>query len=247
MMRPKDLLFDWMWKHFPQQRIPPAAERLWTFLEYLQTEAKHYNLTAINDMGEMVRRHVLDALLPFTLPECPVAVTQPLKVMDIGSGNGIPGLAAAIAFPDWQVVLLEANHKKCDFLRSAAEQTGTENVEVITGRAEHLAWEPSQRGGYGLALARALAMLPTALELCLPFVALDGWFLAYKGHECEKELEVSRCALDLLGGSIVRVDAYPVEDTTTVHHAVWVKKIAATPDFYPRRNGMPKKRPLWVK
>ncbi len=269
-MKPKDLLFDWMWRHFPAERIPPAAETLWNFLEYLQVEARNFNLTAIHDMREMVERHVIDSLAPFAAPECPLraecagslldprAAASPdantqsesrpaPRVIDIGSGNGLPGLALAVAFPAWRVTLLESNRKKCEFLSRAAEKIGAANVEVACERAENFGRDPARRDAHDLATARALAVLPVALELCLPLVRLGGWMLAYKGRECQAEIEVSNKAFGELGARLESSPLYPVGDSPAQHTAVWIRKTSATPERYPRRDGMPRKRPLWEK
>ncbi len=234
-----------MWQHFPQERVPPPAERLWGFLEFLERESRHFNLTAIHDPREMVSRHFVDALGPFASPRCPVPKADALRVIDIGSGNGVPGLVLAIAFPSWRVALLESNQKKSEFLGRAASAVGVENVEILHGRAELLGREAGRREAYDLAVARALAILPTTLELSLPFVAPGGWLLAYKGHDCDKEIEVSREAFDLLSAELVEAAPYPLDPTAAIHKALWIRKTAPTPETYPRRDGLPKKRPLW--
>ncbi len=234
-----------MWQHFPQERVPPPAERLWTFLEFLEQESRHFNLTAIHDPREMVSRHFVDALGPFASPRCPVRKADALRVVDIGSGNGVPGLVLAVAFPAWRVALLESNQKKSEFLSRAAEAIGAGNVEILHGRAEVLGREAGKREAYDLAAARALAILPTALELSIPFVATGGWLLAYKGDDCDKEIEVSRGAFDVLCAELVEVDAYPLDPTAAIHKALWIHKTGPTPETYPRRDGLPKKRPLW--
>lgn len=244
--KPKDFLFDYVWRYFPQDVAPPPAERLWTFLEFLQREARHFNLTAIHDTAEMVTRHLIDSLAPLAQPDLPIDTKAALRVLDVGSGNGVPGLVVAIVFPHWNVSLLESNGKKVEFLREAAKEAGATNVEVIQGRAEVVARDATRRDGFDLVIARALAMLPTTLELCLPFVKPDGWFLAYKGFDCEKEIEVSRHAFGELKGELVMKEHYPLEPSSLIHTALWIRKSGPTPGAYPRRDGLPKKRPLWL-
>lgn len=246
-VRPKDLLFDWTYRYFPQERIPPPAERLWGFLEFLQAEARKFNLTAISDMGEMVTRHVLDALGPLASEEAPVRgrLHEALRVIDIGSGNGVPGLVVAVIAPAWRVTLLESNRKKCEFLESAARVAGVDNVEVVCARAEVAARDPLRRDAYDFAMARGLAILPVALELCLPFVGPQGWLLAHKGTDCSQEIANSDLALRELRGGLKKVLPYTVGDLPSQHTAVWVQKLGSTPSEYPRRDGLPKKRPLW--
>lgn len=245
VQKPKDFLFDWTWQHFPQQRDPPPAERMWRFLEFLLKESRRFNLTAIHDPREMVTRHFVDALTPLAPVDCPVDKSAELRVIDVGSGNGVPGLVIAIAFPHWRVTLLESNHKRADFLVRAVAEVEAANVEVVVGRAETVGREADHRDRYDGVLARALAILPTTLELCLPFAKPGGWFLAYKGHDCEKEVEISREAFGLLNADLVRSDLYPLEPTSLIHTALWIRKSGPTPETYPRRDGLPKKRPLW--
>ncbi len=244
-MKPKDFLFDWTWTHFPQERIPPLAESLWAFLELLQHENRKVNLTSINDIRDMVPRHLVDTLAPFASPDCPVDPSEPLRAIDIGSGNGVPGLVLALVFPHWRVSLLESNRKKIDFLHQAVNELELGNVELLHGRAETLARQPAHRETFHLALARALAILPTTLELAVPFLLPRGWLLAYKGSDCHKEIEIARPAFQELCAQLLHTLPYALDPLPLVHTALWIQKLEPTSGTYPRRDGMPRKRPLW--
>jgi 16S rRNA (guanine527-N7)-methyltransferase len=190
----------------------------------------HTNLTAItSDEGVRVR-HFLDSLTVARV----VDLSAPLRVIDVGTGAGFPGLALKIAFPHLHMALLEATGKKLTFLRHVCAQMGIDTgVEFI-----------HQRETYDLVLARAVARLPILLEYLLPLARVGGRCVALKGTTAEAEAADSARALARLGGrltSIVRVDLPGVDEP---HYLVVVEKAAPTPPSYPRKPGIPSQRPL---
>lgn len=185
-------------------------------------------LTAIADLAEARRVHVDDSLDAATL-----LVRGP--VVDVGSGGGSPGIPLAVARPDLDFDLLDSNGRKCDFLRRVA--CDFPNVSVVCARAEEHA-RGRGRDAYGAALARALAPPPVALEWCLPLVAPGGLAIIYAG---ELDAESARSVAAKIGGGapeIARVAG------ARRRHLLVVPKLEPTPDEFPRRLGMARKRPL---
>jgi 16S rRNA (guanine527-N7)-methyltransferase len=196
------------------------------------------NLTSITEREQVMVKHFADSLS--------VARVLPAKtgaLIDIGSGAGMPGLPLKIALPGLKVTLLEATGKKVAFLNAAIAKLGLSDVTAVQARAEDLSHSPDHRECYGVAVARAVAGLPTLLEYALPFVCIGGLFVAQKGIEVEEEIERAGAAFEFLGGrlrNVVEVRLPGLEP----RHLVVVEKVAPTPPQFPRRPGVPEKKPL---
>src|SRR6266566_896499 len=162
-------------------------------------------------------------------------------LVDVGSGGGLPGLPLKIARPDIAVTLVEADSGKAAFLVQACARLGLTGVEVLGRRVEDVGHEARYRESFDVAVARALAPLPTLVELCLPLVRIGGKLLAQKTDN--EEVGAAERALRLLGGSLDAVSAAPstARATGTV---VVISKTSATPATYPRRPGIPARKPL---
>ena len=166
----------------------------------------------------------------------------PLRVIDVGSGGGLPGLPLKIARPELSLTLLEANQRKAAFLVQATARLGLEGVEVVSRRAEEAGRDLQYREAYDFALARALAPMRVLVELCLPFVAVGGRLLAMK-TDAVAEAEGARGVIERLGGELVAVTPARSE-ARSLGQVVVVGKVGATPPEYPRRAGVPGRRPL---
>lgn len=163
-------------------------------------------------------------------------------MVDVGSGGGLPGLALKIARPDLRLTLIESNGRKAAFLEHAAAVLELEDVQVVARRAEEAGQDPSLRECFDAAVARALAAMPVLVELCLPFVRVGGVLLAMKAAAGD-EVDAARPAVAELGGELEAIVAAPsaLRDRGEI---VIVRKIAPTPAAYPRRPGVPGRRPL---
>ncbi|MGH2518999.1 MAG: 16S rRNA (guanine(527)-N(7))-methyltransferase RsmG, partial [Chloroflexota bacterium] len=200
--------------------------------ELLEWNAR-VNLTAIRDPAEVELKHFVDCLacLKAELP-------QDATLLDVGSGAGLPGVALALARPDLQVTLLEATAKKAAFLRHVATTLGLP-LSVAAQRAE----EHTRREAYNVVVARAVAALPALLELTVPFCALGGRVLAMKkGAGVAAEIAESQVALRLLGGELGPPLSYELAGEP--RQILVIRKVRPTPVEYPRRPGLPAKRPL---
>ena len=172
------------------------------------------------------------------------------RIIDIGSGAGIPGLPLKLIIPDANVTLLESNRKKCDFMRLVVDDLGLDGVTVLNGRAEDAARLAEHREGYDLATARGVANLSILAEYVLPFVKLGGVAVLPKGpdmHSVSQEAEAAAFAADEMGAApaIIQPVAHPGSSPTD--HIVYWLKVRPTTDRYPRRAGIPTKRPLMSK
>jgi 16S rRNA (guanine527-N7)-methyltransferase len=156
----------------------------------------------------------------------------------------MPGIPLKIAFPDIKLVLLEATAKKVSFLQHIKEKLGLNDVEIIVGRAEEIAHVPQYREHFSLVLSRAVAPLPTLVELTLPFGALGGSFIAQKKGNVDEEVSLADKAIATLGGKLRELKKLEIEEFADKRCLIVIDKIAPTPEQYPRRPGVPGKRPL---
>lgn len=204
---------------------------------------RKFNLTAITDGREIELKHFLDSLTLAVISGYEETQGQVFNIIDVGSGAGFPGLPLKILYAEASLVLLEATAKKTSFLRHIISMLHLENVEVVTGRAEEMAHLPVYREQFSLAVSRALAPMPTMSELALPFCRIGGKFVAYKKGDIQEELAEAGNAIALLGGDMKQVRKVSLEEMED-RYLIVVDKVAPTPEKFPRRTGVPKRRPL---
>jgi 16S rRNA (guanine527-N7)-methyltransferase len=199
-----------------------------------------FNLTAVRDSDGVQVKHFLDSLTCFlALHDTPIT-----KVIDVGTGAGFPGLPLKIACPSIQLTLVESVGKKADFCRHVVQTLGLEGVEVVQERAELLGQMPRHREQYDWALARAVATMPVLVEFLLPLVRVGGRVIAMKGESGPAEAQTAERAMRVLGGHLRQLVSVHLPGVVEERYLVVVDKVAATPANYPRRVGVPAKRPL---
>ncbi len=227
--------------------ITLTAEQVAAFKLYrseLQAWNRQVNLTAIDDDQGIQIRHFLDSLSCLLALREGRNASRELQVIDVGAGAGFPGLPLKIVCPSLQLTLLEATGKKVRFLEHLCEQLNLGDVEVRHGRAETLGQEPEHRERYDWALARAVAEMPILAEYLLPLVRVGGRCLAQKGENAPAEVRGAEHAFSLLGGRLVRLLPVELHGLAETRYLVLLDKVAPTPAKYPRRPGMPTKRPI---
>ncbi|MFM7174901.1 MAG: 16S rRNA (guanine(527)-N(7))-methyltransferase RsmG [Caldilinea sp.] len=203
------------------------------------------NLTSIVASAEIQTKHFLDSLV--SLPVLAEELGQPLpalRLLDVGTGAGFPGIPLKLALPALQLTLMEGTQKKIAFLEHLLAQLGIGPVTLVHGRAEELGRLPAHRERYDVVVARAVAPLNTLAEYLLPLVRRGGLAVLYKGPSAPEEFMAARHALKVLGGEAVRLAPVTVPFLEERRFLLLVKKVAATPAQYPRSQGLARKRPL---
>ena len=214
---------------------PGDAERLRAYLEALRAANERFNLTAVTDPEAMWVRHVQDSLMlvPF------LASAEAKRVIDVGSGGGLPGLPLAIAMPDVRFTLLEATGKKAAFLEETIAALGIANARVVNERAETAGQDHhAHRAHYDAVVARAVARINTLAELTVPFAREGGSVLLIKGEQAAAEVAEAKQALYMLHAQVVDLHR------TATGTVVVIEKPRPTPRSYPRLPGEPKHKPL---
>ncbi len=201
------------------------------------------NLTRITGYQAVQIKNFLDALT-VSLAWLPAKTRASFRVIDVGTGAGIPGLPLKIVFPDIRLTLLDATAKKAAFLGHLSSKLNLGNVEIVVGRAESVAHQPGYRQSFDMVLSRGVAPLITLAELTLPFCCPGGSFIAQKKGDIESELAEASQAISLLGGKLRKIKRICLEEFTDDRKLVIVSKVSPTPKAYPRRPGIPQKRPL---
>lgn len=224
-------------------------EHFGIFSRLLRDWNRRVNLTSITDPDDIQRKHFLDSLacclgLEKEEPGFSPADWAQKRFIDVGTGAGFPGLPLKIALPEIRLTLLEATGKKIVFLEALVSELGLRGVEVVSGRAEEVAHQPGYRATYDVALARAVAPMATLVELALPFLRTGGVLVAQKGEDPRQEVSDAAYANQAMGGGPPVVTAVNVPGLGASRHLVRIEKSAPTPQAYPRRPGMPNKRPL---
>jgi len=201
---------------------------------------ERFNLTAIDNPQKIRTKHFLDS---FT---CLIAMRDSSieRVIDVGSGAGFPGIPLKIAFPVIHLTLVESVGKKADFCRHIVKILGIDGVDVVQERAEIVGTLPPYRQQYDWAVARAVARMPVLMEYLLPLVRVGGRTLAMKGESGPAEAQAAEHAMHILGGRLRQITPVSLPGVEDERYLVVADKIAATPDQYPRRVGVPAKHPL---
>ena len=205
-----------------------ASDRYRRYFEALSEANRGFNLTAILGEDEAARLHLLDSLGLFRAAELRG------RIIDVGTGGGLPGVALKIARPGLHMTLLDATEKKIAFLDGLTLRLGIP-CRCVAARAEELGRTPEHREMYDFAVSRAVARLNVLAELCMPFVSVGGKFLAMKAAGSDEEISEATTAIEKLGGRLSDTQEYIIPGTDIVRRVVIVEKLASTPDAYPRR------------
>lgn len=216
-----------------------AKEGIARFIVRLVDANRHLNLTAITSPVETATKHVADSLTALLVGAWP----QGAAVCDVGTGGGLPGVVLAVVRPDLEMRLVDSVAKKLAFLDCVVAELGLRG-RTLHARAEEAGRQPGVREAHDVVVARAVARLPILAELCLPLVKPGGWFIAMKGPDAHDELKEAQRALRVLGGEVAEVREVELPLQAGRRTLIAVCKKRPTPAAYPRRPGMPSKKPL---
>lgn len=209
-----------------------------TYYDMLIDRNKVMNLTAITEFDEVMDKHFLDSIYLFRS----IKLEADYKLIDIGTGAGFPGIPLKIVFPEIKITLLDSLNKRVGFLNDVIDELNLNDIEAIHGRAEDIARDKAYRASYDIAVSRAVANLSTLSEYCLPFVKIGGKFVSYKSGDCADEVDNAKSAIHLLGGKINKIDEFSYSNNS--RSFIVIDKVMNTSNKYPRKAGLPSKKPL---
>lgn len=213
------------------------------YCRILLKENELNNLTSITEEKEIAIKHFIDSLTCSRAE----AFVKFSKIIDVGSGAGFPGLPIKIFWAEKEITILESLEKKVRFLERAVNELGLAGVDILNARAEDAGRNGLYREKFDLAIARAVAEITVLSEYCLPLVRTGGRFIAMKGPAVEEELNRGKWALEVLGGRVIEIVEVTLPFSGDRRKIIVIEKNKDTPEQYPRRAGMPKKKPLLKK
>ena len=235
--------FTHLMRHVVPELTDHQIEQLMTYRDMLHARNQVVNLTAVRDFAGIERRLILESLRLHSEVRKLAGNNDP-RIMDLGSGGGIPGIVLAISMPEATFALLDATGKKVKFLQDCIDELGLAQTIAVHGRAEELAHELEWRAAFDVVTARAVTSLSALLELGLPFVKTTGWLVLPKGPDIDDELTMATKAASKLGGSIIEASFLPQVGSLVDTRLVLVRKESPTPGHFPRRAGLPARAPL---
>ena len=210
------------------------------YFELLVEWNEKINLTAITDKDEVYLKHFYDSIAPILQG---LIENQPIRLLDIGAGAGFPSLPMKILFPELDVTIIDSLNKRINFLHLLAEELGLSRVHFYHGRAEDFAQDKAFRAQFDIVTARAVARMQVLAELTIPYLKVGGRLLALKASNAPEELEEAKNALNLLFSKVEDNLQYELPNGDP-RYITLVEKKKETPNKYPRKAGMPNKRPL---
>ncbi len=219
---------------------PYQISLLEEYQKELQSWNDRFNLTAIHEPEKIQIKHFLDSFSPWLV----LKNTQVERIIDIGTGAGFPGIPLKILLPETEMVLVDSVGKKMEFCQHIVDHLKLEGVQVIQDRVERLAREDEFREKFDWAVARAVARISTLAEYMLPFVKVGGGMLALKGEQGPFEVQQAHQAVSVLGGELQQIKQITLPGVTEERFLITIGKRATTPEKYPRRVGVPSKKPL---
>jgi 16S rRNA (guanine527-N7)-methyltransferase len=232
-------------RHFGVAPSPDMVTAMMRHLVMVADWNERVNLTAITQEREMVVKHAIDSATVLSV----VSLDPGMRILDVGTGAGFPGVVLKCILPAVRVVLLESLAKRCKFLEAVGSEVltplaGPAGFEVVWGRAEDLGQKQGFRESFDVVFARAVADMRVLSEYCLPFVKVGGSFVAMKGPIVAGELAGAAKAIALLGGEVAGVREVELPEGAGSRTLIRVEKVKATPNSYPRKAGSPAKDPL---
>ena len=219
------------------------SEKYDKFIEYMNMIKlwnERVNLTAITEDDVIIKKHFIDCIKIFKYE----SLRSKCSIIDVGTGAGFPGIPMNIINNGNKIVLLDSLNKRVNFLNEVINKLNLKNITAVHGRAEDFGQDVNYRERFDFSISRAVANLTSLSEYCLPFLKLNGKFIAMKGPAVADEINDSRNAIAVLGGSLEKIIEINIEDSDLKHNLVIIEKIKHTPKQYPRKAGMATKKPI---
>ncbi len=223
---------------------PSQVEQFEVYYREMMDWNEKASLTAITDRYQVQIRHFVDSATAALALNEEEAHRSSTNIIDIGTGAGFPGLPLKILLRQPRLTLLDSTAKKAAFLHHVVDKLSLSDVEIINDRAERVAHLPRYREQFDVVVSRAVAPLASLVELALPFCRLGGKFVAQKKGNLEQETTEAKRAIEVLGGRLAEVRRIELRLFPDIRYLVIVGKVSPTPQKYPRRPGMPSKRPI---
>lgn len=222
-------------------KIDLSQEQQNQFYQYMQLLLQwneKMNLTAIIEPEEVINKHFIDSI------SIKKYIKEQEKILDIGTGAGFPGIPLKIILPQNEITLIDSLNKRINFLNTVIQELNIEKITAVHNRAEEFSKISENRENYDIVTSRAVAKLNVLLEYMLPFVKIGGECICMKAMEIEEEIEEAKKAIEILGGTIEKIDTITLPDTDIKRKIIIIKKIKRTPSKYPRKAGTPSKEPI---
>lgn len=213
-------------------------KQFYEFMNLLIEKNKVMNLTGITEPKEIILKHFIDSLTILK------HIEENNRVIDIGTGAGFPGIPLKIAQNSLKMTLLDSLNKRINFLNEVIDITKLDKVRTIHGRAEDFGQNLEYREKFDVAVSRAVAPLNILIEYMLPFIKIGGKCICMKGNNCEEEIENAKNAIEILGGKIEQIEKINLSKSDNKRTILVIKKIKKTDKQYPRKAGIPTKKPI---
>ena len=220
--------------------------KLYVYYSMVVEKNKVMNLTAITDENDFLVKHIIDSMAVIKAGDKikNILFDPKKRIIDVGTGAGMPGIIIKICFPDSNIVLFDSLKKRLNFLDEVISELSLKNIYTLHGRAEDIGRDNKYRQSFDLVVSRAVANMSTLSEYCIPLLKKSGIFLPYKSGDIDTELKESEKAIKILGGTCREVIKYNLPETDMKRSLLIIEKSVNTPKAYPRRAGIPAKEPL---
>ncbi len=210
------------------------------YKDLLKSWNEKINLTAITDDMDIIKKHFIDSI---SIVKSGV-LKEGMTLIDVGTGAGFPGIPIKIIMPTIKVILLDSLNKRISYLNEVIAELRLYDIEAVHGRAEEYSKNDKYREKFDVATARAVANLSVLSEYCIPYVKINGYFIAMKGPSIEEEIESGKNAIGTLGGKFVEIIKTEILGEEYNHNIVVVEKVKKTDEKYPRKYAQIEKKPI---